>query len=318
MTEISKETFNEAISKAQSSILAKSSRRLFFTHCNLPIEELGHWHADYIFSRGGSSTLIRFKNRFFLLTAKHVLKNNEILDKDGSTNFQNESPLLAVAKADRGWEELTSFLFPAKIWHIGEMIDNQDLSVSTKDIILIELHLPSPKYLPDAFINLDNPEIRRDIIVPDFFDGQVLISSGYPTKTNEFSYEEIGDFTHKTYLNRQITPGICVIENNEPYISLEHTEGGSYDHNDINGMSGGIVFNAQPEVSRTNWCGLILTAGKNKIRFCPSRLILPAIERYDQAPKTIVDPSVHLAPLCDTEQATEGLGELLEMMYKHT
>ncbi|SOC53911.1 hypothetical protein SAMN05421509_10310 [Chromohalobacter canadensis] len=316
MTEISKETFDEHISKAQSSTLAKSSRRLFFTHCNFPIEELGYWHADYIYSRGGSSTLIRFKNRFFLLTAKHVLKNNGLLDDNESTNFQNESPLLAVAKADEGWEALTSFLFPAKIWYIGELIGNQDFSISTKDIILIELHLPSPKYLPDSFINLDNPEIKRNIIVPDYFSGQTLISSGYPKKNNEFYYEETEGFTHKTYLNRQILSGICEIENGEPYISLEHTEGGNYDHDDINGMSGGIVFNTQPEMAQTNWCGLILTAGKNKIRFCPSRLILPAIERYDQAPKTIVDPSIHLAPLCDTKQATEKLGTLLEMMYK--
>ncbi|WP_280569363.1 hypothetical protein [Chromohalobacter sp. 296-RDG] len=318
MTEICKETFNKAIYNSQSSALAKSSRRLFFTHCNLPIEELGHWHADYFFSRGGSSTLIRFKNRFFLLTAKHVLKNNKILGEDGSTNFQNESPLLAVAKADRGWEELTSFLFPAKIWHIGELIDNQNFLMNTKDIVLVELHLPSYDYLPDAFINLDNPETKRNIIVSDFFNNQILISSGYPTKTNEFIHENIGDFTHKTYLNRKIIPGICVVEDNEPYISLERTEGGNYEHDDIKGMSGGIVFNVQPETEQINWCGLILTAGKNKIRFCPSRLILPAIERYDQASKTIVDPSVHLAPLCDTEQATESLGELLEEMYKCT
>ncbi|MDQ9171724.1 hypothetical protein Q8A64_15020 [Oxalobacteraceae bacterium R-40] len=60
--------FKGALTGAQHSKMAQSSRRMLFTHCDAPTEERGGWHADIVFG-GGSATLLRYQRKYFLLTA---------------------------------------------------------------------------------------------------------------------------------------------------------------------------------------------------------------------------------------------------------
>ncbi|WP_139171552.1 hypothetical protein [Modicisalibacter muralis] len=298
------------ITLAQASKISRSSRRLFFTHCNETIEQRGHWHADYIYG-AGSSTLIRYNNRFFLLTANHVLKANKVVKADGSSNYQNESPFIVISESSGGFEELLSFLFPLKKWNIGELIDNDGLVIDTKDIVLIELAIPAYKYFPDAFINLDSTP-PKDIYNTAYFNGQLLIASGYPIKDNLFTHDDFGEYTHHTNIQRKIITGLCQNADEEPYINLDLTEGGEYSHQELNGMSGGLILNVHSEESSLSWLGMILTGGNNIIRFCPAKIIYPAIQRYLDAPFEIIDPSVTNPSLNDSEEATKILGELLD------
>ena len=56
------------------------------------------------------------------------------------------------------------------------------------------------------------------------------------------------------------------------FISFEGTEGETT-HENSNGMSGGIIYDLQPNSEKTKICGMILNIGNNLCHFLPSYII---------------------------------------------
>lgn len=272
----------------RTSNAVKSARRIFFNYLEGSLEECGYFHVDQMHG-SGSSLLIRFREVFFLLTARHVLTNNKTL------GFQNESPFWVPVHSRPRWESLLDFMFPRRIWNICELIDLDMPGVDSKDICLIELFPPLPGASPDHFIDLDarsNCILRED----QFFDGQVLVACGYPFRLNQFSYDDPPEgFTHTTTIHRHLVPGLLRIQKSkEMFISfcISPTD---ITHEHLDGMSGGPVLNVMPNAAETKLAGVSLSGGNNICRFCPSYAIMPAIERYQECSCQVVDPASDLA-----------------------
>jgi hypothetical protein len=234
----------------------------------------------------GSCVLIKFNNTFFLLTLNHVLK--DLTDKDG--NFQNESPFWTSVKHKASWDSMCDFLMPKIIWNIGELIDEDELII-TSEVCLVELFYPQPLHMPDNFIDLDmsNPFSIKD----DFREGRFLQVSGFPFEKNSFDWDiEHPKFTHSTNLIRHSIPGIFMHENNSTigYISFEATDA-DVQHENANGMSGGIVYDIHENLNNTKFCGIISTISNNICRFIPSYMIYDAIVNYKKSSHIIVDPA---------------------------
>lgn len=266
--------------------MAQSSRRLFFTYCEQSLKERGHWHADIVFG-SGSAVLLRYEQKFFLLTAKHVLTNNL------HGHYQNESPFFTTVRSRSGWSNLTDLLYPARLWEIGPLVESASVYIDSNDVALVELFQPFSKNLPNHFIDLDGIGRKRILPHEGFFNGQILFASGYPHWTNPFHHESVGEFTHHTDINRLITPGVCRLERGEPSLSFEITEG-NHDHDRLNGMSGGVVFNLRRKMNKLDWCGITLSGGNGILRFVPAYLLVPAILRYKSAACQVIDPAVAL------------------------
>jgi len=148
---ISADRVHAAIDQAPDSNIAKSVRRIYFTGLNEPAETRGYWHTD-IMAGMGSGILIKNGHNYFLLTARHVLK--DLLDyRDNNGEFPNESPFWIDVKHRPRWESLYDFLMPKRIWEIGELITEEGLA-STSDVVLVELFPPGPAHLPDHFIDV--------------------------------------------------------------------------------------------------------------------------------------------------------------------
>lgn len=288
-----KDTRANAVDMATRSKIARSSRRIFITGCDQTIEERGRWHADHL---GGcsSSILLRHDFRFFLLTAKHVIDNWHLeLDCD-SAKHTNPTPFLTTAKSNGDFgKEITNMLLPIKNWHIGELISDAQMAINTQDVTLVELATILPPGIPDHFIDISPNILTRK---PDSFEmGEFLVASGFSITANPYDYSQIGEYTHSTIIQRTIIPGFCMLEDGDPCISLNLTNTSLRSHEDLNGFSGGVVFNV-PQKGEPHWCGMITHAGDNILRFIPSGLILPAILNYESAPVTVIDPACRHSP----------------------
>ncbi|MDQ9171725.1 hypothetical protein Q8A64_15025 [Oxalobacteraceae bacterium R-40] len=144
--------------------------------------------------------------------------------------------------------------------------------------------------MPDRFIDLDGKDLKRVFKRSNLFEGKILLTSGYPDVKNYFNWEPIGEFTHSTSVQRHITTGICRFDDGGPFISFEGTEG-SQMYEDLNGMSGGVIFDVQEKAVNTKWCGLAVTAGDEIMRFIPADLVLPAILDYEKTEAEVIDPA---------------------------
>lgn len=272
------------IKKAIFYNVAKSCRRFFFNHLNESTEQRGYFHVDFVYG-SGSGVLLKYLNKFFVLTAKHVLEN------DQKREFQNESPFWISVKSKSKWETNYDFMMPCIIWNIGELMpnitcDNVDLS----DICLIEFFNPGKFHFPDHYIEIEctNSVLARK----DFYEGQFLLVSGYPFEKNIFDHTPVSEkYTHSTNICRQTIPGILRKPDNIGYISFEFTEG-DIQHENLNGMSGGAVYNVMPKANQVRLAGILVTAGNNICRFIPSYLFIDAILCYWKASHEIVDPIV--------------------------
>lgn len=278
-----KKQFLRAQENSQTSNLVKSTRRILFNHLYESIEDRGHFHVDQNFGEG-TGILIRKNGTYFLLTARHVI--------GAATQFEfsNESPFWITAKNKFNVKTIFDFLMPAKIYHIGELIAGRGVSIDTSDLILIELFQPYPLHLPDHFLDFD---ARYSPLLPKekFFEGQLLLAAGFPFELNSFSFfdQPRDGFTHMTNVQRQIVDGVCMFQNGEPYMEIPKTLDKRYPK--LSGMSGGLVTNVQPKANQVQALGVILSAGPTIIRFVPSYLVGEAIERFEGARQTIVDPA---------------------------
>lgn len=296
-----------AVDIATRSKIAKSSRRIFITGCDQTIEERGRWHADHL-AGCSSSILLRHDYRFFLLTAKHVIDNWHLELDCNSPSHTNPTPFLTTAKSDGlCGKEITNMLLPIKHWKIGELIKDAQMVINTQDVTLIELGTILPPGIPDHFIDISPNMLTRK---PNGFRlGEFLVTSGFSISTNPYDYTQIGEFTHSTIIKRTVIPGFCVLERGEPHLSFALTETNLRTHEDLNGFSGGVVFNV-PKVGEPQWCGMVTHAGNNILRFIPSSLILPAILDYESAPMTVIDPACRHTP------KRSALKKLMDLYYK--
>lgn len=268
---------------AALSNVAQSSRRLFFNHLNESTSERGYFHVDQMYG-SGTGVLLKMNHNFFLLTAKHVINNNT------HGNFQNESPFWITSKSKKIWESLHDFLLPARIWNIGELVKLDSKYVDTDDICLVELFRPFPLHMPDHFIDIKDASCV--LSENELFEGQFLLVTGYPFKTNNFDFTQISDeVTHTTKLQRHTIHGVYIKEEDDiGFISFEFTDG-DIQHKDVNGMSGGVIYNIQPEVNQIKLAGIAISAGDNICRFFPAYAFIDAILRYKESSSITVDPN---------------------------
>ncbi|WP_208933797.1 hypothetical protein [Paracidovorax avenae] len=286
------------IEKSRFSNVAKSCRRLFFNHLNQSSKDRGYFHVDQMYG-SGSGVLIRYKGKYFLLTARHVISNNIPGD------FQNESPFWITSRFQSKWNSIHDFLLPRKIWNIGTLIKKNLGAVDSSDVCLIELFPPLPYHQPDNFIDIHN----ADTVLTEnqHFHGQLLLFSGYPFELNEFDFNQIGDFTHSTISHRYSVVGAFVKEDPWGYASFEKTAG-NIQHKNVTGMSGGVVCNIQPKARKVKLAGISVSAGQNICRFIPSYVFINALLNYEKADSRIIDPA-------DTNEVDFKIG--MDIIFKY-
>lgn len=277
------------IQKAVKSRTAKSTRRIFFTYSEQGIEERGFYRADLLHNFG-SCTLLKYDNRFFALTAKHVLQKANIEFDSDNPSYQNESPFFITAKST-GWSQTDSgsILYPEKYWNISDLIEPHDSIIDYSDIALIQMFPHTLRWKPDKFIDLDR--LVKIWLKDNFFENQALFISGFPKNKNLYNYTQYKEFSHSTVIQRQILPGICTISDNEPHINLCRTlSDEERSHDSLWGFSGGLVFNVMENAEEPYWCGMVVSGGNGKVRFIPAEVFINAIAHYRDAPSAIIDP----------------------------
>jgi len=281
MTRITSRKLRKYIEKAAKSNVAKSTRRFFFNHLYESVESRGRFHVDQMYG-AGSGVLIKINGDFFVLTAKHVIGNNI------KGSFQNESPFWIPVKDRAEWSSLYDFLFPKRIWNIGELISSKVGDIDQSDICLIELFYPQKFHMPDHCVEIKNKD--SVLTETEFFDGQILLTTGYPFEKNYFDFTpKSEDISHTTRIQRHTIPGIYLANEDGGYISFEMT-GGDTQHENVNGMSGGAVYNVQPKANQVKLAGIPVTAGDNICRFIPSYIFIDAIINFKEASSEVVDP----------------------------
>jgi len=296
---------DKLIKKSYQSNVAQSSRRIVFNELLQSTQERGFWHSD-IWSGMGSGVLIKFKNKIFLMTAQHVLKD---YIKEGKGIFPNESPFWTWVNSKAKSESLYDHLMPKKIWLIGELIDREDI-INTSDILLIELYNPHMFHMPDKFINIENNTFISK--KEDFYEGRILQISGFPFEKNSFDWDiEHPDpnITHSTRIQRHHITGVFIDDKELGYISFEITDA-DVQHENVNGMSGGVVYDIQDKANQTKFCGIVVTISNNICRFIPSYILYDAVINYQNSTSIIVDPEE--SKMQDPEKVIEHMKSYLK------
>lgn len=215
----------------------QSTRRLLFTHCTKNTEELGHYHADMVFSHGGTGILLKYNELFFIITAQHVLDENY-------TAAQNESPFFTTLGSTGGYREagLGQLGFPIRGWRIGESIAGEVPNIDFEDIVLVEL--AHPMQYPNTFLDLDDPsEVARHAGPLDPEEGYLAVS-GYPNEHNpiEYPFAEVNCVAtlHRHIYCGRHTPagGVSALQ---LHVSLSHEE--------MNGISGDLFRRLRPQIA---------------------------------------------------------------------
>lgn len=287
MTKVTQKKLKKYIDKAATSGVARSTRRLFFNHLYESMESRGHFHVDQMYG-AGSGVLLKICDGFFVLTAKHVIENNI------KGELQNESPFWVTAKHRGEWSSLYDFLFPKRVWNIGELISDEINGVDSSDICLVEVFHPQKFHMPDHFIEISSKDCT--LKEEEFFNGQILLVTGYPFERNSFYFTPLNEnITHTTRVQRHTIPGIYIINEEDRYISFDMTEGETH-HRNVNGMSGGAVYNVQPKANQVKLAGIPVTAGDNVCRFIPSFMFIDAIINFRDSSSEVIDPIVDNPP----------------------
>ncbi|PZW54564.1 hypothetical protein F477_01349 [Pseudomonas sp. URIL14HWK12:I3] len=309
--EITLQGLERMIDGAIEGNIIQASRRIIFTYCNEEAKTRGFFFADILYNLGGTGLLVKYEEKFFLLTAQHVINVHY-------TEPQNESPFFTNALARSQWDDLNKLLYPIRGWKIGSLIESDISWIDDEDIVLIEMGHPMPGGYPEHFLDFDNIESVSHVRKEDFRNGLILLAAGYPIDENHVMPAVGGEHDFVTNLSRRTYPGFCVVEEGNPYIRFER----QYTHEEMNGMSGGVVTNVEPVAKDTRWVGMIQKAGNGTLRFYPAYLILPALLRYREAPNYIIDPAANLVKLeCQSSpeaiQGRKKYNEILKKMGNH-
>lgn len=294
----------EALEYSKRSGFAKATRRIIYNFSEASIEERGHFHVD-VMSGIGSGLIVYQNFRFFLLTAKHNLKQ---LYPSG---LRNESPIWVPKDHPPKWEML-DFFMARKIWYIGELIDYESESFDPQDIVLIEFFFPmKPMGLPDEFISVKNSNYFLE--KEEFFEKQILICSGFPAIKN--LYEEVEDhpkFTQSTTFHLEHKVGMFSKEGNDGLVSFPNEF--NISHEVLNGMSGGPVYSIYHDDSEIKLAGISVSGGGSKLRFLPAYVFHEAVVSYQNARCEVVDKASYMAD--ETERPDVILNMYCEMEHK--
>lgn len=295
--------------------MIQSTRRMFFTHCSVPMDSSSGnpYHADIVYSLGGTGLLIKKYNIFFILTAKHVISANY-------SEQQNESPFYVelfnkiTPEIISPQNRLYTIGFPIRGWNIGELLGHHHSThVDFDDLLLVELS--SVYTSPDRYVDLDNSRsLKLSLSREDFWPGLYLLASGFPINQNEIIPNEghgPSEYNYAATSNRHTYPGICVEDGFDGF-KMQLTGGQS--HSETNGMSGGIVTTFSEKANKTKLAGVIQRAGNGYISFCPSYEIFNAIGRFRDASSFSIDPASHLSDINNliTNDGIEARGEIMK------
>jgi len=266
-----KENFNKAL----------SSRRLYFNFLFEPYQTRGFWNSD-IWSGNASGVLIRMKESFFILTARHCLNLSDLK--------QNESPIWVDVHSNpiRG-NSIHQYLYCGGIWKVWTIINNQKFKnclVDGQDIVLIEMFKPHPNYFPDSYIEINKSD---DITVKeDLNEGDLLIVTGFPAHLNQYYWDDkVPDgFTHRTDIQREWLLGNYVQDDECGHIKLI----GKNEKFQLKGFSGGLVLKLDSDINQQKIVGLITSGNKEVIRFIPIWLVINELLNFESAPFNKLDP----------------------------
>ncbi len=267
------------------SNVVKSTRRIMFISSNDsdPLEFKG----DH-FGGKGSGVLIKIGEKYFYLTAKHVITSAFGKSFKLGDEFPSYSPFWITTKTiDRTYKELEQFMFPSKIWDISDQINSEVNATDTTDICLIEMRLGNPHYLPDHCIEINSKE---DVSTIDqFWGGKFLFIVGYPGINNNYKYEDIEDgFTHSTDFRRSVHIGVY----HDDMAYIDHNElDQELTHEMVSGMSGGAVLGMYPTIEEIKLSGILVSSSGGISRFIPSYVFIDALLNYNKSKSYIVDPA---------------------------
>ncbi len=276
--------FDKAVKKSADSNTIKSTRRVFFVSSDNP-EPLS-FRADH-FGGMGTGTLIKIEETYFLLTAKHVIIKSQLPGFKLGDDLHNSSPFWVLSRNRfSDFSKLESYLFPKKIWDIGELIKTEIDGIDTSDICLIELCTPNLYELPDNFIEIHS---MSDVDPKGIFSpGKSIHISGYPFIQNGFTYEgNKPGTTHETkvdrgsYLGTYMEDEGCIKHNAQEY---------STGLPDLAGISGGAVTGIHAKANQVKLSGMVVSSSGGISRFIPSYVFIDALLNYRQAKYYIVDP----------------------------
>lgn len=240
-----------------------------------------------------------------------MLKRDEIDEH----SFQNESPFWLSTTFEPRWESMYDFLMPKRIWNISELVGSDEelfSLIDIRDFVLIELFDPQPLHQPDHYIEIDN--IDDVLTLDDAYQGLFTWVSGYPHKLNNFvEAEDLGKLkgllkpvdnaTHGTAICRHSAIGMLKVVDGNCLISFEIGAASESSHQDFNGMSGGAIYNVQPNQDDIKLLGMLVSAGGGIARFIPAEIIVPCILRYKESSSIVVDPRADV--LLSPEEAFE-------------
>lgn len=280
--------------------VVQSTRRLLFTHCTQNMEELGHYHADMVFSHGGTGILLKYNELFFVLTAQHVLNENY-------KAAQNESPFFITLRSAGGFRGagLDQLGFPIRGWRIGEGIAGEVPNIDFEDIVLVEL--AHPMRYPSNFLDLDDPsEVARHSAPLDPQEGYLAVA-GYPNEHNPIEYP-FAEVNCAATLNRHILLGRHTPAGGVSALQLQ----APLSHEQMNGISGGSVSTFAAPNRPSQWAGMVQRADAGVVNFYPASLIIPAIANYLECGNFEIDPAASLTDpiVLASPEAVEARREL--------
>lgn len=279
------EQYDHAFKISTSSNVIKSTRRIMFISSDDP--DPLNFRGDH-FGGKGSGVLIKTDGKFFYLTAKHVITNAYEKGFELGDEFPNYSPFwITTRTTDKTGTDLKQFMFPSKIWDIGELINTDIEGTDTSDVCLIELTLGAPDYLPDHYIDINS---KDDVSRQDqLWGGKYLFIAGYPFSKNEYEYENVEEgFTHGTLFQRFIYMG--VYHDYGPYICHDGLKA-KLSHEKVTGMSGGAVVGMYRNADEVKLSGILVSHSGGKSRFIPSYVFIDALLNYTKSKSYIVDPA---------------------------
>lgn len=254
-----------------------STRRIF----HIAIDESEVQYTETYTSDYGTGILIKFEDKFFLITAKHVLEMY-MVEKSNNT-----SPFRVQVNSKSKSLELLDCLFPMKIWDIGELItDNSPYDF--QDVVLVELFSDYIFEEPKSYLNLKNIDFLE---LHDFKDGIPLVLCGYSIDSNPYYYNPHDNefpfnekYTTATAINLDIIRGTLSSENNYFYFNAIDS-----DDKNTNGMSGGLLTCFDNGIVKIVGLHIRGSIESSKKHFIPIEKVIEAIYRYEESTCYIVD-----------------------------
>ncbi len=285
-----------------NSATSNSVRRIFFQSFLPSLTDFINTNDSRMYTvfGGGSSILLKYNHSILLLTCKHVLENQCI---DYKTETESASPFWVHIQSEFKetayfLSEMQKFLMPHKYIYVDEDINKNFIDNNPKlnvtDFILVQMFDSffmnfgfsqksedlQPFLRNMKFIDLDSHDVY--LKENEFYEGQDLIFSGYPQNENHFKYlesNEPNELVCETINFKRYIFGNYEKEdpNNKEefgYLRIHSESNQNINHDDMVGMSGGIVTNVDVTSQKVKWAGMGISMGNGIIRFIPAFIIV--------------------------------------------